>query len=179
MMITDFDSLKIEPENGELFNQHLLYFGLKDSQISDEDYENVKKFYTLLKLRNLGELNRIYNFQETIILCEIFKQRSELLTKIFKFNPKNCSSASSFSGCVHRMKIKCRIALPTNAEFVRVFEKTRIGGFSSVNTRLAFDKYILVKNLNSEKILIEIENEKGQKQLKILSSKIIKMDENN
>ena len=115
MMITDFDSLKIEPENGELFNQHLLYFGLKDSQISDEDYENVKKFYTLLKLRNLGELNRIYNFQETIILCEIFKQRSELLTKIFKFNPKNCSSASSFSGCVHRMKIKCRIALPTDA----------------------------------------------------------------
>ena len=33
-------------------------------------------------------------------------------------------SASSFSGCVQRFKSKCCIALPTDAEIVRVFEKT-------------------------------------------------------
>ena len=47
---------------------------MKDSTISDQDYENVKKFYTRLKLKNLGELNHIYNFQDTIILCEIFER---------------------------------------------------------------------------------------------------------
>ena len=36
-----------------------------------------------MKLSNLGELNQIYNFQDTIILCEIFEQRSDLLKKIF------------------------------------------------------------------------------------------------
>ena len=36
-------------------------------------------------------------------------------------------------------KSKCLIALPTAPEHVRVFEKTLIGGFSCVNTRLAFD----------------------------------------
>ena len=58
-------------------------------------------------------------------------------------------------------------------------EKTRIGGFSCVNTRLAFDTDILVKNPESEKVLFEIADEQGQKQLKRFFSKIIKMDENN
>ena len=103
---------------------------MKDSMISTKDYEDVKKFYTLLKLSNLGELNKLYNFQDTIILCEIFAQRSDLLKQIFKYNPRKCNSASSFSGCVHRNKSKCCIALPTDADFVRVFEKTLVGGFS-------------------------------------------------
>ena len=30
---------------------------MKDSALSDEDYENVKKFYVTLKLFNPGELN--------------------------------------------------------------------------------------------------------------------------
>ena len=77
----------------------------------------------LLKLQNLGELSRIYNFQDTIILCEIFEQRSEILKQIFKYNLKKCNSSSSFSGCVHQMKSKYSIALPTDAEFIRVFEK--------------------------------------------------------
>ena len=133
----------------------------------------------LLKLSNLGELSRLYNFQDlTIILCEIFEQRSDILQNIFKYNPRKCNSASSFSGCVHRNKSKCCIALPTDAEFVRVFEKTLIGGFSCVNTRLAFDTDILVKDPKNEKVLVEITID-GKKQLKRFSSKILKMDENN
>ena len=49
--------------------------------MSGEDYGNVKKIYTLLKMSNLRELNKVYNFQDTIILCEISEQRSELLKK--------------------------------------------------------------------------------------------------
>ena len=99
---------------------------MKDSVISEEDYANVKNLYTILKMSNLGELNKIYNFQDTIILAEMFEQRSDFLQKIFKYNPRKCNSASSFSGCVHRNKSKCSIVLLTNAEFVRVFEKTLI-----------------------------------------------------
>ena len=77
------------------------------------------------------------------------------------------------------MKSKCSIALPTDAEFVRVFETTLIGDFGCVNTRPAFDTDVLLKDPKSEKAFIEIENEEGQKQLKRFSSKIIKMDEKN
>ena len=110
-----------------------------------------------MKLQNLGEVSRIYNFQDTIILCEIFEQRSELLKERFKYNPKKCNSASSFFGCFHRNKSKCSIALPTDVEFVRVFEKTLVWGFSCLNTRLAFDTDILLKNPTSEKVPTEVE----------------------
>ena len=103
---------------------------MKDSKISSEDYENVKKFYTLLKLSNLRELNRLNNFQDTIILWEIFEQKSEFLKKLFKYNPRKCNSASSYFGCVHCNKRKCCIALVTDAEFIRDFEKTLIGGLA-------------------------------------------------
>ena len=55
---------------------------MKDSVISDEDNNNVKKFYKLLQMLNLGELNKVYYFQDTTIFCEIFEQRSGLLKNI-------------------------------------------------------------------------------------------------
>ena len=78
-----------------------------------DENENVKKFYQTMKLKDLGVLNKIYNFQDTIILSEIFEQWSEHIQKFFKYNLRKCNSASSFSGCVHRDKSKCLIALPT------------------------------------------------------------------
>ena len=143
-----------------------------------DEYENVKKFYQTLKLKNLGEVNKIYNFQDTIILCKIFEQRSNHLQKLFKFNQRKCNSASSFSGCVHRDKSKCLIALPTDAEHVRVFQKTFICGFSCVNTRLAFETQILLLDKENEKAIFDSEIT-GEKQAKRISTKILKIDENN
>ena len=140
-MITSFDSLNITPENDKFFRKYQFNSDLKDDTISDKEYENVKKFYLLTKMKDLGELNKIYYFQDTIILCEIFEQWSEHLKKLFTYNPLKCNSASYFSRCVHRGKSKCLIALPLDAEHVRVFEK--LGGFSCVNTRLAFDTKII------------------------------------
>ena len=146
--------------------------------MTKEEYDNVKKFYLILKLKDLGELNKIYNFQGAVILCEIFEQRSEHLQKLFKFNPRKCNSASSFSGSVHRNKSKCLIALPTDAEHSRVFEKTLIDGFSCVNTRLAFNTEILLSNKENEKAIFDLEIN-GKKQIKRVYTKILKMGENN
>ena len=106
-MMTGFDSLNIEPEEGNFFLPHHFYSSLKDDVMTDEEYENVEKFYQTMKLKSLGEINKISNFQDTIILCEIFEQRPEHLKKLFKYNPHKCNSASSFSGCVHRDVSKC------------------------------------------------------------------------
>ena len=95
-MIIRYDYLDIKPENGEFFLHHQFYSILKDNILTDEEYENVRKFYQTMKLENLGELNKIYNFQDTIILREIFEQRSLHLQNHFKFNPRKCNSASSF-----------------------------------------------------------------------------------
>ena len=73
-MITRYDSLDISPDNGKFFLPQNFYSSLKDDIMTLEEYENVKKFYLTMKLKNLGELNQIYNFQDTINLCEIFEQ---------------------------------------------------------------------------------------------------------
>ena len=94
-----------------------------------------------------------------------------LIYKTFS-NLTMCNSAISFSGCVHRDKSKCCIALPTEAEHVRVFEKTLNGGFSCVNTRLAFDTETLLDNKN-EKVIFDLYID-GKKQTKRISTKILK-----
>ena len=106
--------------------------------------------------------------------------RSDFLNKKFKFNPRKCNSASSFSGCVQRDKSKCTIAVPTCVEHVELFEKTLIGGFSCVNTRFAFDLQILFPRNNKQnlKIMYNLKMD-GIKQRKHIVSKIPKMGENN
>ena len=173
-MITDFHSLNLRAD-GDFFKGESFYSTLKEKNISEEEYEKVKNFFTILRLKTLGDLNKIYNFQDTTILCEIFEQRANLLQKLFKYNPRKCNSASGFSGCVQRLKSKCCIALPVDAEIIRVFEQTLIGGYSCVNTRMAFDTEIFLKDAENQKVIFKTQNN----QLKRFSSKIIKMYENN
>ena len=78
-MITRYDSLDISPATGNFFLPHHFYSSLKDDVITERDYCNVIKVYQTLRLENLGEINKIYNFQDIFILCEIFEQRSEHL----------------------------------------------------------------------------------------------------
>ena len=75
---------------------------------------------------------------------------------------------------------KVIISFPTNVEHHEIFEKTITGGFSCVNTRLAFDSSIyLPKKSNGEtdldwRIVYDINGEE-----KRVISKILKLDENN
>ena len=143
-MITRFDSLDIAPEDGIFFLPHHFNSSLKGDTISEENYNALKKLYRTLKLKKLGELNKSYNFQDKIILCKIFESRASYLQKTFKFNQRKCSSASYLSGCVQRDKSKCLIAVPTDVEQVKDFKRILIGGYTSVNTCLAFDSQILM-----------------------------------
>ena len=93
------------------------------------------------------------------ILCKIFEKRATQLQNLFKYNPRKCNSASGSSGCVQRLQSKCVIALPTDAEIVRIFEKTLIGGYSCVNTRMAFNTEIFLKDAENEKNFKDLNNE--------------------
>ena len=136
---------------------------MEDSVLPTEEYENVKKFYKLLNLSKLGEPNQIYNFQDIIILCEIFEQRASLLQKIFKYNPRNVTVLAASQVVFTETKVN---------------ERTLIGGFTCVNTRLAFDTDVLLNDNNQEKVLFDIDID-GKKQTKRVSCKTLKMDENN
>ena len=109
-----------------------------------------------------------------------FESHAFQLKKLFKFNPKMCNPASSFSGCVHRDKSRCLTALLTEAEHVKVFEKTLIGGFSCVSKRLTLDSQILLLkgNVDKYKLIFDLKINNVNK-IKRITTKILKMDENN
>ena len=123
----------------------------------------------------LSELNDIYNFQDTIILCKIFESRAIKMIQKFPYN------LDQFIQKVYsQIFSKAIIALPTRAEIVDLFQQTIIGILSCVNTRSGFDsKLFLPKNSDGKpkenlKIIYNIGNED-----KTVVSKILKMNENN
>ena len=75
----------------------------------------------------LSKLNDIYNFQDTIILCKLYENRSKESTKKFLYNPRKCTLACSLGSCVQQYFSKVIIALPTQAKIVEVFEQNLIG----------------------------------------------------
>ena len=143
-------------------------------------------------MRNLGDLNVLYNTQDVILLTEITESRFQAMQNTYGFNPRKCNSASSMSGCIEREMSKIILALPTKYDHVEIFEEIVIGDFSCVNTRLAFDSQILLPNLTDK---IDLENNpmnKGfnykvaynlkmnnEKIKKRVITKILKLDENN
>lgn len=152
------------PQERCFFLPHHFYFSLKKSIISEEDYKAVKKIYRTQELGNLGQLSKLYNFRDTSWLRY---SSGELSTSknSFKFNPRKCNSTSSFSGCVYRDKSKCLIPHHTRAEDAFLFDRTRIGGLSCVNSHLPFDSQIVLpKNKKDKyKLIYSVENQKKKK----------------
>ena len=100
-IIIDMESFFIRPEN-DLWEKTEFFSELKQSAANDEDYENSKYLYQTLKMRNLGDLNYLYNTQDVILLTEIIESRFQAMQNTYGFNPKKYNSASSMSGCIER-----------------------------------------------------------------------------
>ena len=178
-LVRNLDSFFQTPEK-DFWEKTDFYSELKQKHITDEEFENSKFLHQTLKMRNLGDLNDLYNAQDVILLCELIENRFQFMQDKYGFNPRKCNSASSLSRCIEREMSRVIISFPTNVEHLEIFEKTITGGFSCVNTKLAFDTTILLpKKLNGSrdlnfKCIYNINDEK-----KRVISKILKLDENN
>ena len=102
-----------------------------------------------MDLETLGEINKLYNFQEIIILCEIFESLSSYLQKMSNFNPKKSNSTSSFGSCANTsLAFDSQILLPKNERDIF-------------------------------KLIYDIVKSAGIKEKKRVAKKISKVDENN
>ena len=54
-------------------------------------------------MRNLGDMNDLYNAQDVILLCKIIENRFQVMQEICGFNPRKCNSPSSMSGCIYKI----------------------------------------------------------------------------
>ena len=56
-------------------------------------------------MRNLSDLNDLYNAQDVIILLEIIENRFQSMQDKSGYNLRIINSASKLSGCIQREKI--------------------------------------------------------------------------
>ena len=112
-------------------------------------HESSKYLFETLKMRNLSDMNDLYNVQDVVLLAEIIENRFEDMFKKYQYNPRKYNSASTSSSCIQRDLSQVILTLPTCNDHVEVFGKTLTGGFSAVNTRMGFDTEILLPNLKT------------------------------
>ena len=98
-VIVNMESLFITPDQ-DFWEKTEFFSELKQSAVNDEDYEHSKYLYQTLKMRNLGDLNALYNVQDVILLTEIIESRFQTMQNTYGFNPRKCNLASSKSGCI-------------------------------------------------------------------------------
>ena len=146
--------LNSKPENGIFlekmpFRKDEFCSFLKGKAVDEEEYINSKLLFTLLKMRDMSNLNDLYNAQDVILLHETFENRFQAMFEKSGFNPRKCNSASKLSGCIQREQSKVILELLTNNSIMENFEKTLTDGFSCVNTRLSFRTELLMPNLTN------------------------------
>ena len=69
--------------------------------------KDAKKTCRLLKMRTLSHMNDLYNFQYTIMLCEICESRAMLMHEKYGCNPRWCNLASTLGSCIQRNQPSC------------------------------------------------------------------------
>ena len=127
-------SLLLTPDDEQFWNKTEFFSELKLQAVDDESYENSKFLFKTLKMRNLGDLNDLYNTQDVILLCEILESRFQAMQNTYGFNPRKCNSASTMRGCIEREMSKVIITLPTKIKHVEIFEQS-----SAVSVTLIID----------------------------------------
>ena len=118
--------------------------------VTDKEYEEVKKLYTLMRMSNLSDLNALYNFQDTIILAEIFENRVRMMHQKFGYNPLIRSSASTLREAIQRHQSKSLHSYPTKADIIELMEKTLIKNLHHTFLGQSLDSWISYKYSNDE-----------------------------
>ena len=87
-IIVDMESFFIKPDS-DFWEKTEFSSKLKQSAVNDQDYEHSKFLYQTLKMRNLGDLNDLYNTQDELLLAEIIEIRFHWLQNTYGFNQEN------------------------------------------------------------------------------------------
>ena len=79
------------------FSEEEFFSTRKGQSVNKEDYNNSKKLFVLLKMRNLSDLNDLYNVQDVMFLMVITKNRFQEMQNETGYNPRKINSTSKLS----------------------------------------------------------------------------------
>ena len=150
------------------------YSMLRQSGVSDTDYNYANEIYIRYGMENIEEFNEFYNVMDSIITSVFIGETANKLYDETGIEIRSCSSMSQFSGIAMLLKSKETPQLPNSLPMYEMITRGIRAGLSSIGKRYAVNTSALGK-ANFERLCkIPFTNP-----TEYFSSTIFKVDENN
>ena len=126
------------------------YSELNLEDISDADYEHVKKVWEAFEIKNLGEYHDLFGQCYTLLLADVFKNFRDKCIEIYELDPAHFLSAPGLAWQACLKEAKAEIELLTNIDMLLMVEKGIRGGICQVIHRHAKANSKYMKNYDKD-----------------------------
>ena len=116
-----FDENTIPPKEA-------FYSELNLENITDKDYEHVKKVWEAFQIKNLGEYHDLYVQCNTFLLSDVFENFRNKCIKIYGLDPAHFLSAQGLAWQACLKKTKVKLELLTGIDMLLMVGKGTRGG---------------------------------------------------
>lgn len=131
------------------------YNKLKDSSISDEDYEHAKNVFDHFKCKSLGDFHNLYLGSDSLLLACVFENFRSIALQYYKLDPVHYYSAPGFAWDAALKMTRVSLDLITddesNTDMYLFFERGMRGGISQISKRRAKANNKYLKDFDSSK----------------------------
>ena len=156
-------------DNWERFDENTIplkeafYSELNLENITDKDYEHVKKVWKVFKIKNLDEYHDLYVQCDAFLFADVYENFRNTCIKIYRLDPAHFLFAPGliWQACFKKTKVK--LELLTDIDMLLMVEKGTRGGICQAIHRHAKANNKYMKNYNKD----------------VLSSYLMYLDANN
>lgn len=135
----------------QLPEKELFYDSLKETHITDEDYEHAKKVWKFFKCTNLADYMKIYLLTDVTLLTDVLINYRTFFYSQFKLDGLQYISSPSFSyDCMLRFT-EAQIDFIYSQDIFKYLKKAMRGGVSNVPTRFAEANNPMMMNYDDSK----------------------------
>ena len=104
------------------------YSELNLADITDKDYDNARKVWKVLRIKNLREYHDLYVQSDTNLLEDVFENFRDKCIEIYELDPAHFLSAPGLAWQACLKKTKVKLELLTDIDMLLMIEKGIRGG---------------------------------------------------
>ena len=127
--------------------KELFYSSLKDSNISDDEYERARRIWNLFEIQNLGEYHDLYLLTDVLLLSDVLEAFRDMCLKYYKIDPWHCYTAPGLTLQAGLRYTDVELELITDPEIYLLIEDVSFYMLTYISP-IILQKYIQNSKLN-------------------------------
>ena len=133
-------------DENTILPKEAFYSELNLENITDKDYEHVKKVWEAFEIKNLGEYHDLYVQCNTLLLADVFENFRDKCIEIYELDPVYFVSAPGLAWQACLKKTEVKLELITDYDMLLMIEKGIRGGICQATHRYAKANNKYMKN---------------------------------